>query len=148
MHRVLNFTAGQIAQGTMSKVLLDVDDSGTETVEAIRGKRMEHMTLFKEDIARPTSNRYADLPLELNLQELAGMMDATWGVYYMPEKKAPPEDSEDHTPNRVERLDLSKLDCGNTWGKSRKSADGFERLEPSRLDRFKSTLKYNTLILS
>jgi hypothetical protein len=91
--RVMNFTAMQIAHGTMSKLHVDVD-SGTETVEAIidpiaqvAGKRMRCMSL-NEDITRPTSNRYAELSLELNSQEIAGMIDTTWECYYSPEKRA------------------------------------------------------------
>jgi hypothetical protein len=89
----MNFTAMQIAHGTMSELHVDVD-SGTETVEAIidpiaqvAGKRMRCMSL-NEDITRPTSNRYAELSLELNSQEIAGMIDTTWECCYSPEKRA------------------------------------------------------------
>jgi hypothetical protein len=76
----------------MSELHVDVD-LGTETVEAIidpiaqvAGKRMRHMSL-NEDIAGPTSNHYAELSLELNSQEIAGMIDTTWECCYSPEKR-------------------------------------------------------------
>jgi hypothetical protein len=91
--RVMNFTAMQIAHGTMSKLHVDVD-SGTETVEAIidpiaqvAGKPMRGMSL-NEDITGPTSNRHAELSLELNSQEIAGMIDTTWECHCSPEKRA------------------------------------------------------------
>lgn len=92
--RVMNFTAGKIAEGTVSKLHADVD-ADAETVEAITdptaqaaGKHMRHIML-NEDSARSTSNLHASLPLELNSQELAGgVMDSTGDMCCSPEKRA------------------------------------------------------------
>jgi hypothetical protein len=90
----MNFTARQIAQGTRPKLHMDVD-TGTETVEEVvdttaklAGKRMRYMVL-NEDIARPTSNRFAELEMGLDSQEIIAMFDSTWGNHYSPEKKPP-----------------------------------------------------------
>jgi hypothetical protein len=92
--RVMNHTAHQIALGSRSALHVDVDQ-GTESIETVvdpiaetAGKRMRYMIL-NQDIARDTSNVYAALPLELNSQDLAKVLDDTWGGYYSsPEKKA------------------------------------------------------------
>jgi hypothetical protein len=67
----------------------------TETVEEVvdttaklAGKRMRYMVL-NEDIARPTSNRFAELEMGLDSQEIIAMFDSTWGNHYSPEKKPP-----------------------------------------------------------
>jgi hypothetical protein len=44
--------------------------------------------ILNEDIARPTRNRYANHDFEFESQEMVGMMDDTWGKYYLLEKGA------------------------------------------------------------
>jgi hypothetical protein len=85
--RVMNYTASQIAHGTMSKLHMDVD-AGTETIQSvvdpegkIAGRRMRYMVQNK-DIAESTCDVYGGLDLELGSQEIAFMLDDTWGKHY------------------------------------------------------------------
>jgi hypothetical protein len=89
--RVMNFTANQIAHGTMSKLHMDVD-AGTETIESvvdpqgkIAGRRMRYM-VRNRDIAESTCDVYGGLDLELGSQEIAFMLDDTWGKHYSQEE--------------------------------------------------------------
>ena len=85
--RVMNYTASQIAHGTMSKLHMDVD-AGTEIIQSvvdpqgkIGGRRMRYMVRNK-DIAESTCDVYGGLDLELGSQEIAFMLDDTWGKHY------------------------------------------------------------------
>jgi hypothetical protein len=87
--RIMNYTANQIAHGTMSKLHMDVDHAGTETIQSvvdpqgkIAGRRMRYMVRDK-DIAESTCDVYGGLDLELGSQEIAFMLDDTWGKHYL-----------------------------------------------------------------
>ena len=89
--RVMNYTASQIAHGTMSKLHMDVD-AGTETIESIvdpqgqiAGRRMRYM-VRNRDIAESTCDVYGGLDLDLGSQEIAFMLDDTWGKHYSQEE--------------------------------------------------------------
>jgi hypothetical protein len=90
--RVMNHTASQIAHGTMSKLHMDVD-AGTETMESvvdlegtIAGRRMRYMVRNRE-IAELTCGVYGGLAVELGSQEIALMLDHTWGKEYSQEEE-------------------------------------------------------------
>ena len=85
--RVMNFTVNQIAHGTMSKLHMDVD-AGTESIESIvdpqgkiAGRHMRYMVRNK-DITESTCDVYGGLDLDLGSQEIAFMLDDTWGKHY------------------------------------------------------------------
>jgi hypothetical protein len=82
----------RLQDGTMSKLHMDVD-AGTETMESvvdvdgrIAGRRMRYMVRNRE-IAESTCGVYGGLALELGSQEIALMLDGTWGKEYSQEEE-------------------------------------------------------------
>jgi hypothetical protein len=75
---------------TMCKLHMDVD-AGMETMEQLIPRaRLQGGTcdifVCNRDITESTCNVYGDLDLELRSQEIAFMLDGTWGKHYLQEE--------------------------------------------------------------